>query len=255
MVWGVPGAPAAEGAGAGSRVLASCRSELLAALEERSDWEVELGFGKGRFLLASAAAAPGRPFLGVEMVSKYFRLAARRAAARGLGNLTLLRGEALYLISTLLPEAMARTVHIYFPDPWPKSRHHRRRLLDPRTVDLVLSLLEPSSGRLFFATDHPEYGEAVVDTLEVHPAVEVERLPGGWPEGPRTNYEAKFEGGGPAHRAAGGAASARRRQPAPSGRPGGDHGRAGRRGSRREREPHFIVDSVAAIDPVTINPP
>lgn len=196
VVWGGPGAPAAESAGTGLRGLASCRAELLAALQERADWEVELGFGKGRFLLASAAAAPGRPFLGVEMVSKYFRLAARRAGARGLGNLVLLRGEALYLISTLLSEGMARTVHIYFPDPWPKSRHHRRRLLDPRTVDLVLSLLEPSSGRLFFATDHLEYGEAVVETLEMHPAVEVERLRSGWPEGPRTNYEAKFKAEG-----------------------------------------------------------
>ncbi|MCY3966768.1 MAG: tRNA (guanosine(46)-N7)-methyltransferase TrmB [Acidobacteria bacterium] len=178
------------------RGLGACRSELLATLKSRSDWEVELGFGKGRYLLGSASAMPGRPFLGVEIVSKYFRLAVRRAAARRLDNLILLRGEALYLISTLLPEAMARTVHIYFPDPWPKSRHHRRRLLDPRTVDLVLSLLEPSSGRLCFATDHDEYGEAVVETLERHPAVEVERLVGGWPEGPRTNYEAKFEARG-----------------------------------------------------------
>ena len=129
-------------------------------------------------------------------MSKYFRLAARRAGARKLDNLILLRGEALYLIATLLPAAMARTVHVYFPDPWPKSRHHRRRLLDPRTVDLVLSLLEPASGRLCFATDHVEYGEAVVETLEAHPAVEVERLPCGWPEGPRTNYEAKFEAEG-----------------------------------------------------------
>ncbi len=190
-MWRGAGAPAAGSTGLWD--LSACRSELLATLRSRSDWEVELGFGKGRYLLGSASAMPGRPFLGVEIVSKYFRLAVRRAAARRLDNLILLRGEALYLISTLLPAAMARTVHIYFPDPWPKSRHHRRRLLDPRTVDLVLSLLEPSSGRLCFATDHLEYGEAVVETLERHPAVEVERLVGGWPEGPRTNYEAKFE--------------------------------------------------------------
>ena len=162
-------------------------------LGERSDWNVELGFGKGRFLVASAAADAFRPFLGVEMASKYFRLTARRAASRGLANVVLLRGEALYLIATLLPAGMARAVHVYFPDPWPKSRHHRRRLLDPRTVDLVLSLLEPSRGRLFFATDHLEYGEAVAETLALHPVTEVERVEGGWPEGPRTNYEAKFE--------------------------------------------------------------
>ena len=123
-------------------------------------------------------------------------MTARRAASRGLRNLVLLRGEALYLISTLLPRGSARAVHVYFPDPWPKSRHQRRRLLDPRTVDLVLSLLEPSAGRLFFATDHAEYGEAVVETLSRHPVVEVERLREGWPEGPRTNYEAKFVAAG-----------------------------------------------------------
>lgn len=127
------------------------------------------------------------------MVSKYFRLAARRAASRRLSNVVLLRGEALYLIATLLPPGMARTVHVYFPDPWPKSRHHRRRLLDPRTVDLVLALLDPPRGRLFFATDHLEYGEAVAETLALHPAVAMERVDGAWPEGPRTNYEAKFE--------------------------------------------------------------
>ena len=166
---------------------------MRAAFGERPDWEVELGFGKGRFLVASAAADASRPFLGVEMVSKYFRLAARRAASRRLSNVVLLRGEALYLIATLLPAGMARTVHVYFPDPWPKSRHHRRRLLDPRTVDLVLALLDPQEGRLFFATDHLEYGEAVAETLALHPAVAMERVEGAWPEGPRTNYEAKFE--------------------------------------------------------------
>lgn len=127
------------------------------------------------------------------MVSKYFRLAARRAASRRLSSVVLLRGEALYLIATLLPAGMARRVHVYFPDPWPKSRHHRRRLLDPRTVDLVLSLLDPPKGRLFFATDHLEYGEGVAETLALHPAVDVDRVDGPWPEGPRTNYEAKFE--------------------------------------------------------------
>ncbi len=163
------------------------------AFLRRSDWEVEIGFGKGRFLVGSAAAHGERPFLGLEIVSKYFRLAARRAAARGLSNLCLLRGEALYLIATLLPAGMAGAVHVYFPDPWPKSRHHRRRLLDPTTVDLVLSLLAPETGRLYFASDHQEYAEAVGMTLAGHPAVEVDEIAGPWPEGPRTNYEAKFE--------------------------------------------------------------
>ena len=82
-------------------------------------------------------------------------------------------------------------MHVYFPDPWPKSRHHKRRLFEVETVDLVLGLLAPG-GRLFFATDFLDYGEAVGEILASHPHVEVERRPGPWPEGPRTNYEAKY---------------------------------------------------------------
>ena len=83
-------------------------------------------------------------------------------------------------------------VHVYFPDPWPKARHHKRRLFDPETVDLVLGLLRPG-GQLFFATDHLEYGELVQGLLSSHPATEVTVEPGLWSDGPRTNYEVKYE--------------------------------------------------------------
>lgn len=154
-------------------------------------WEVELGFGKGRYLLARAEADPGRRFLGVEMVSKYERMMVRRARRRGLGNIVSLRGEALYLLSTVIPPAFAEAVHVYHPDPWPKARHHKRRLFDPETLDLVLGLLAPG-GRFFFATDFLDYGEVVREILAGHPAVTFHEVHGGWPEGPRTNYEAKY---------------------------------------------------------------
>lgn len=154
-------------------------------------WEVEIGFGKGRFLLRRAAEDPARRFLGLEMAARYFALARHRMRRRGLGNVVLARGEALYLLSTCLPVGFAHAVHVYFPDPWPKSRHQRRRLLDTGTVDLVLSLLRPG-GELLFATDFLEYGERVAEVLGSHPALAVERLDGVWPEGPRTNYEAKY---------------------------------------------------------------
>jgi tRNA (guanine-N7-)-methyltransferase len=154
-------------------------------------WELEIGFGKGRFLLARAAARPERRWLGVEIAGEYFRLAARRLARRGLANVVLLRGEALYLLAAVLPRGFAREVHVYFPDPWPKSRHHRRRLFSPASVDLVLSALEPG-GRLCFATDHLDYGAEVEALLAGCPGLAVARLPGGWPEGARTNYEAKY---------------------------------------------------------------
>ena len=155
-------------------------------------WEVEIGFGKGRYLIRRAMESPRRRFLGIEMATAYYRLAAKRMKRHGLVNLALVRGEALFVLAALLPTDWASAVHIYFPDPWPKARHQRRRLFDPETVDLVLRLLRPE-GRLCFATDYLEYGRAVQDLLESHPGTRVQRLTGPWPDGARTNYEAKYE--------------------------------------------------------------
>ena len=125
------------------------------------------------------------------MVSKYYRLAKDRGRRHGLDNLTVIRGEALYLLATQFPRAFADKLHIYFPDPWPKTKHRKRRLLDPETVDLVLGTLRPG-GELDFATDFLEYGEKVWDLLDSHPDLELTRHDEPWPDGARTNYEAKF---------------------------------------------------------------
>ncbi len=160
-------------------------------VEGDGPWEVELGFGKGRYLLQHATARPACRYLGVEVASRYYRLVRRRMMHRRLSNVVLLRGEALYLLTTALPAAFAAAVHVYFPDPWPKSRHQKRRLFDADTVDLVLGLLSPG-GRLSFATDALDYGEQVAELLASYPGVELVHLDR-WPEGPRTNYEAKYE--------------------------------------------------------------
>jgi tRNA (guanine-N7-)-methyltransferase len=157
--------------------------------------EIEIGFGKGRFLLAEAERHPERFFIGIESAAEYYRLLRHRATRRGLHNLVAVRGEALYVISCCLAPRCAQAVHVYFPDPWPKLRHHRRRLFDPRKIDLVLGLLAPG-GRLFFATDHAEYGAAVLQLLSAHPATVVTRRDAPWPDGARTNYEAKYEAEG-----------------------------------------------------------
>ncbi len=153
-------------------------------------WEVELGFGKGRHLLARALAAPGARFLGVEIAHEYYQVLAGRAARRGAGNLVTIRAEALYLLAAILPRRFAAAVHVYFPDPWPKARQKKRRLFDAETVDLVLGLLKPG-GTLYFATDFREYGELVAEILAGYPGFASERVDA-WPEGPRTNYEAKY---------------------------------------------------------------
>lgn len=154
-------------------------------------WEVELGFGKGRHLLRCAAELRGRRYLGLEVASKYYRLVRDRAARRGLENVLLIRGEAEYTVTTALPAQFADVLHIYFPDPWPKSRHQQRRLLGAASIDLMVGLLRPG-GRLCFATDFLDYGEEVADLVLGHPALAGRRLAEPWPEGPRTNYEAKY---------------------------------------------------------------
>ncbi len=153
-------------------------------------WEVEIGFGKGRYLLERCKAEPGRRFLGIEIAGQYLREWVRRSRKLGLENFLVLHGDALALLATSLPHGFAEGVHVYFPDPWPKTRHKKRRLLDPETVDLVLRLLAPG-GKLSFATDFLEYGEKVVRILSSVPGLEVHRV-AEWPEGPRTHYEAKF---------------------------------------------------------------
>jgi len=155
------------------------------------DWEVEIGFGKGKYLLRRCGEDPGRRFLGIELATEYWRYFVERARKRGLANWVALRGEALYLISTVLPTGFAAAVHVYFPDPWPKNRHHKRRLFDPETLDLVIGLVRPG-GRLLFATDFLEYGELVREILAGYPGIRVERRESVWDEGPRTHYEAKY---------------------------------------------------------------
>ncbi len=180
-------------AGGRERTLAELPSPLAPddLLPGGGAWEVEIGFGKGRYLLASALEHPERRYLGIEVVSKYFSLLRRRARRRGAANLLLVRGEALYLLSAVLPRGFASALHVYFPDPWPKSRHHKRRLFDPETVDLVLGVLRPG-GELCFATDHLEYGERVREILEGYPGLTIAPRRRPWPDGARTNYEAKY---------------------------------------------------------------
>jgi len=168
---------------------------LEALLPAGGRWEIEVGFGKGRYLLASAAERPERRFLGIEMAGEYFRLAARRLARRRLTNVVLLRGDALALLATRLPPRFAAAAHVYFPDPWPKKRHRKRRLFAADSVDLLLGALAPG-GILSFATDFLAYGADVEQLLAGREGVAVERLVEGWPEGPRTNYEAKYVAAG-----------------------------------------------------------
>ncbi|MBN1269823.1 MAG: tRNA (guanosine(46)-N7)-methyltransferase TrmB [Kiritimatiellae bacterium] len=122
--------------------------------------EVDVGCGKGRFLLARAAAHPQVNFLGLDRMLRRIRKVDRKAVRRGLGNLRLLRCEAYYAVTYLLPPAAVSTYYIFFPDPWPKKRHHWHRLFDPPFVEALHRTLLPG-GTFHFATDHLPYFEEV----------------------------------------------------------------------------------------------
>ena len=118
--------------------------------------EVDCGCGKGRFLLARATAHPQVQFLGIDRMLGRIRKLDGKILRAGLGNVKLLRMEAFYSLQQLLPPHRVRTIYIFFPDPWPKRRHHRRRLFSPEFLDVLWSRLA-TGGTVQVATDHLDY--------------------------------------------------------------------------------------------------
>ncbi len=160
--------------------------------------ELELGIGKGRFLLDAALRHPEVNYIGVEQAAKYLRLAHARALRRSCTNLRFVHGDAREFVEFFLAAASVRAIHVYFPDPWPKKRHHKRRLLDEAFLAEAQRILVPG-GRLWIATDHDGYFEAILEALDPFNGLllPVEAV---W-EGASTNYEDKFVGQGkPIHR-------------------------------------------------------
>jgi tRNA (guanine-N7-)-methyltransferase len=118
--------------------------------------EVELGSGDGSFLAQWAAAFPERNFLGVERLLGRLRKLDRKARRAGLANLRLLRIEAGYFLEYLLPAACVHALHVYFPDPWPKRKHRKHRLVNERFPELASKILVPQ-GTVYLRTDDADY--------------------------------------------------------------------------------------------------
>jgi tRNA (guanine-N7-)-methyltransferase len=118
--------------------------------------EVELGSGDGSFLAQWAATCPGRNFLGVERLLGRLRKLDRKAQRAGLANVRLMRIEAAYFLEYLLPPRSVSALHVYFPDPWPKRKHRKHRLVNERFPELTSRVLSPQ-GVVYLRTDDADY--------------------------------------------------------------------------------------------------
>jgi tRNA (guanine-N7-)-methyltransferase len=130
--------------------------DLETMFSRRAPVEVELGSGDGSFLIAWARHQPDRDFIGIERLLGRLRKLDRKAQRAGLANVRGLRIEAAYAVEYLLPPAGVAALHVYFPDPWPKRRHHKNRLVTERFPALVERVLQPG-GQIHLRTDNAEY--------------------------------------------------------------------------------------------------
>lgn len=152
--------------------------------------EVEIGSGKARFLIEAARRAPAHDFLGIELSLAYYRVCRDRVARARGPNIRIVRADGRRFVEAALAPASVHAFHIYFPDPWPKKRQKKRRLLDGIFLEAAATKLVPG-GLIRIATDHADYGSGIDPLLETVRALE--RLP--WdalPPPPPSHYELKY---------------------------------------------------------------
>jgi tRNA (guanine-N7-)-methyltransferase len=126
--------------------------------------EIEIGAGKGKFLMHRAMAEPDIDFIGIDYIWKYLKIGWQRVQKRGLDNVLFFKAEANEFVTHLVPDGSVSAFHIYFPDPWHKRRHNKRRLLTPDFFRMLHGRLEPD-GLLEIATDNLDYVAAFKGAL------------------------------------------------------------------------------------------
>ena len=157
---------------------------------------IEIGCGKGTFLLNQAKAQSELNFLGIEWANKYYRYAVDRIGRWGLTNVRIVRTDAATFLADYLPDSSVQCFHIYFPDPWPKKRHHKRRFISTDNLAQLIRCLK-LDGQIRIATDHVEYFQQIQQVIadQPHQLRQLDFLPtagadqGEWVG---TNFERKY---------------------------------------------------------------
>jgi tRNA (guanine-N7-)-methyltransferase len=157
--------------------------------------EIEVGSGKGLFLTTASEDRPDHDFLGIEISRKYARFAAAKLARAGRNNAVSVHGDGLRIFREVLPDCCATAVHVYFPDPWWKARHHKRRIMTEAFVDCVRRVLQPG-GWLHFWSDVHEYYQSTLELIGRNPGFEgphrVDERPAAHDLDYRTHFERRM---------------------------------------------------------------
>ena len=153
---------------------------------------VEVGFGAGEALTALAGSEPARDFLGIEVYPPGVGRLLARCHEAGLENVRVAMADAFDVLERWLAPSSVEEILVWFPDPWPKKRHHKRRLVQSRFASLVHQVLEPG-GRLHLATDWEPYAEHMLEVLEAHPGFSNCAAPDRFMPRPERRRETRFE--------------------------------------------------------------
>jgi tRNA (guanine-N7-)-methyltransferase len=172
--------------------------DVAAAFGRSAPLVLEIGFGMGETTARIAAQCPDIDFLGVEVFVAGIGALARRLNAEGLRNVRIIEHDAVEVVRDMIAEGSLHGVHIFFPDPWPKARHHKRRLVAQPFIGLLARRLRPG-GTLHCATDWENYAEQMLAVLGAEASLEnlhpgyapLPRSP--WCERPQTKFHARGE--------------------------------------------------------------
>ena len=164
--------------------------DLAAAFGRTAPVVAEIGFGMGETTARIAAENPGNDYLAIEVHAPGVGSLLRQVDAAGISNIRIVAHDAVEVLRDMVAPGSLAAIHVFFPDPWPKKRHHKRRLLQPEFVALAASRLAPG-GLLHVATDWQEYADHVLAVLSASPALR--NTVAGFAPRPAWRPETKFE--------------------------------------------------------------
>jgi tRNA (guanine-N7-)-methyltransferase len=164
--------------------------DLGAAFQRSAPTLLEIGFGMGETTAAIAAAHPEHNFLGIEVHTPGVGSLLKQIDERGLSNVRVIQHDAVEVVRDMIAPGSLAGIHIFFPDPWPKKRHHKRRLLQASFAALLASRLAPG-GYLHAATDWEDYAQHILDVLNREPLLR--NSVGGFAPRPAYRPQTKFE--------------------------------------------------------------